>query len=368
MRISIDKNIFLEKLSYANRFSMSKISSLPVLQGVFLRFNKEKLEIISTNLNDFFYSYFSVASKEKREIVVDGKKIVEFLSFVLDPKIDVEIEENRMVVNGKKSQGVFEVSSASDFPPLPKTTGKKTVFDEKTIKEKIPLLIFAAAKDENRPVLTGVNFTIKDGQEYMVATDGFRLSLFYGEKKEDFSPMIVSASLLTEITRLYKKGNINLIFSEENKTVSFELEKENILIISRAIEGEFPPFEKVIPKEARTSVVLDREEFLRNIKQISIFARDQSNIVFFDIKKNGIYFRPKNKGEKETHVFQEGKVVGEEQKVAFNYKFIIDFLLNTKTKEIVFEMNQPFSPCLFKSPEIEGFLHVIMPIRVDEEG
>lgn len=368
MKTSIDKNIFLEKLSYANRFSMSKISSLPVLQGVFLRFDKEKLEIISTNLNDFFYSFINVSSKEKREVVVDGKKIVEFLSYVSDPSIEVDVEEKKVIIIGKKSQAVFEVFSAADFPPLPKTTGKKTVFNERIIKEKLPLVIFAAAKDETRPALAGVNFTIKDGQEYIVATDGFRLSLFYSEKKEDFSPMIVSASLLTEITRLYKKGNINLIFSEENKTVSFELEKENILIISRAIEGEFPPFEKVIPKETKTSVVLDREEFLRNIKQISIFARDQSNIVFFDIKKNGIYFRPKNKGEKETRVFQEGKVVGEEQKVAFNYKFIIDFLLNTKTKEIVFEMNQPFSPCLFKSPEIEGFLHVIMPIRVDEES
>lgn len=368
MKISIPKRFFYEKLSIANHFSMSKISSLPILQGVLLRFSKNLLEIVATDLNDFFYTRLKIENKEEKEFIVDGKKIVEFLSFFSEGNIDVEVEEKKMVISEKKTRGVFEIHSASDFPTLPKTNGKKIVIDEKTIKEKLPLVIFAASKDETRPALSGVNFVVKENIYYIVATDGFRLSLFYEEKKDSIPSMIVSAGLLNEIVRLFKKGEVNLYFSEENKTVKFEIAKDEIIIISRAIEGEFPPFEKVIPKETKTKITLDKDEFLRNIKQVSIFARNQSNIVFFEIKKDGVYLRPKNKEEKGTVVYQEGRTEGEEQKVAFNYKFIIDLLLNLKTKEVIFEMNQPYSPCVFRSPKTEGFLHVVMPIRTEEEN
>lgn len=364
---TIQKNLFQEKLSLASRFSLSRTSSISSLQGGMLKISKNELEIIATNLNEFFYTKIKIDANEKKDIVVDIKKIVEFLSFLSSEKININVDDKKLVVESNKTKASFNLISAVDFPSLPKIDGKESQFDKDFIKEKLPLVLFAAAKDEARPILTGVNFLTKEEQRYVVATDGFRLSLISETKKDFFPSIIISAGVLTEVLRLIGDNKeIKILFSDEKKII--KLTVGDIDISSRAIEGDFPPFEKVIPTDYKTRIVLDREEFLRNIKMVSIFARDYSNIVVFDIKKDGLYLSPKTKNEKGTIIYQEGEFEGEEQQIAFNYKFVLDFLTNAKSKQVVFEMSQPNAPGVFKSQDQKDFLHVIMPIRTEEES
>lgn len=364
---TIQKDLFQEKLSLASRFSLSKISSIPSLQGGMLKISKNKLEIITTNLNEFFYTQIKIEANKEKKIVVDVKKIVEFLSFLSSEKIDIEIDDKKMIINNNRTKASFNLIPAEDFPSLPKIEGKESRFDKGFIKEKLPLVLFASAKDETRPILTGINFLTKEGQRYVVATDGFRLSLISETEKDLFPSIIISANVLSEILRLVgDEEEIKILFSDEKKII--KLTVDDINIYSRVIEGDFPPFEKVVPTDYKTRAVLDREEFLRNIKMASVFARDYSNIVVFDIKKDGFYISPRTKDEKGTVVFQEGEVEGEEQKIAFNYKFVLDFLTNIKSKQVIFEMNQPNAPSVFKSPDEKSFIHIIMPIRTEEES
>lgn len=370
MKFLILKEVFQEKLFLASRFSLSKISSSPSsLYGGKLEIEEKKLKIITTNLNDFFYTEAEISGGEKKEAVVDIRKIVEFLSFLPPGKIEVEITKKELIIRSNKIEGVFNLISSADFPSFPKTEGKKTHFNQKILKEKLPLILFAASKDESRPVLTGVNFSSKDDKQYIVATDGFRLSLFFEKKEEEIPSIIVSSSLLKEISRISKEteDEIEMFFSSENKIIRIDLKNNNISIVSQIIDGEFPPFEKVIPKEWQTRVILDKDEFLRNIKLISIFARDYSNIVFFEINKEGFYLKPKTKEEGGANVFQEAKVEGESQKIAFNYKFILDFLNNVEGEKVIFEMTHPNAPGVFKTDLYQNFLHIIMPIRTEEE-
>lgn len=369
MRFTINKEIFQEKLVFSSRFSSSKTPTFSGLQGALLKISKNKLEIITTNLDDFFYTQIEIKNEEKKEAVIDLKKIIEFLNFLPSQEIEIELQEKKMIIRSGKTTGCFNLTSSVDFPPLPKVEGKKFFFEKKIFLEKLPLIIFSAAKNETRPVLTGVNFLTKADNQYIVATDGFRLSLFVEEKKEEIPSMIVSALLLEEIIRLIKGEDkkIEVIFSSESKIIRVGFEEGKTFIFSRAIEGEFPPFERVIPTDWKTRMTINREEFLRNIKLISVFARDYSNIVFFEIKKDGLYLKPKTKEQLGTVVFQEGKVEGEEQRIAFNYKFILDFLVNVGGKEIIFEMNQPNTPGVFKTDLYQNFLHIIMPIRIEEE-
>jgi len=363
----IRKDLFQEKLSLASRFSLSKISSIPSLQGGMLKISKNKLEIIATNLNEFFYTQIKTETNEEKKVVVDVKKIVEFLTLLSLEKININIDDKKIVIEANKTKASFNLISAVDFPSLPKADGKESVLDKDFIKEKLPLVLFASAKDEMRPILTGINFLTKEGKRYVVATDGFRLSLISEEKKETFPSIIISANVLTEVLRLIKDNEeIKILFSDEKKIIKLTI--GDIDLYSRIIEGEFPPFEKVIPTDYKTRIVLDWEEFLRNIKMASVFARDYSNIVVFDIKKDGFYIRPKTKEEKGTVIYQEVEFEGEEQKIAFNYKFVLDFLINIKSKQVVFEMSQSNAPGVFKNPDRKDFLHVIMPIRTEEES
>jgi len=364
--ITIRKNLFQEKLFLASRFVLSKTSTIPSLQGGMLKIAKNKLEIVTTNLNEFFYTQIKIETNEEKKVVVDIKKIVEFLTLLSSEKINIYIDDKKLIIESDKTKASFNLISSADFPSLPKVDGKESELDKDFIKEKLPLVLFAAAKDEIRPILTGINFLTKEGQRCVVATDGFRLSLISEEKKEAFPSLIISANVLTEVLRIVGDNKeIKILFSDEKKII--KLMVGDVDIYSRVIEGEFPPFEKVIPTDYKTRVVLDGEEFLRNIKMASVFARDYSNIVVFDIKKDGFYIRPKTKDEKGTVIYQEVEFEGEEQKIAFNYKFVLDFLTNIKSKQVVFEMGQPNAPGVFKSPDRKDFLHVIMPIRTEEE-
>jgi DNA polymerase-3 subunit beta len=370
MKFSILKEIIQEKLSFASQFCLSKTSTISSLQGAMIKINKNKMEIITTNLNDFFYTQVKIDSKEKKEIVVDIKKIVEFLSFLPQGKIEIEIQEKKIIIKNDKTQGSFSLLPSADFPSLPKIEGKSFYLSQDFFNKILPMVLFAAAKDESRPVLTGINFLTRENKTYIVATDGFRLSLFTKEKDEKIPPMVVSANLLNQINKLIKdsqKKEIELIFSDENKIIQIGLGDNQTFILSRVIEGEFPPFEKVVPTGYKTRLSLDKEELLRNIKLVSVFARDLSNIVFFEIKEDGLYLKPKIKEKEGTVVYQEGRMEGEEQTIAFNYKFILDFLVNVEGKEVFFEMGQPNTPAVFKSDQHKNLLHIIMPIRTEEE-
>jgi DNA polymerase-3 subunit beta len=363
--LTIPKSVFQEKLFLASRFVLSKISSIPSLQGGMIKINKNKIEIISTNLNEFFYTNIKITSEKEESFVIDIKKIVEFVSFLPSEKIMIQTRKNDLIIESEKTKASFPFISSTDFPSLPKIEGKESKFSNDFLKNKLPLVLFAAAKDETRPVLTGINFLNKDNQQYVVATDGFRLSLVSEAKKEDFPSALVPSTVLAEILKIAgEKKEIKTLFSNEKKIIKFTI--DDIEIYSRTIEGGFPPFEKVVPTDNKTKIVLDSEEFLRNIRMASVFARDYSNIVVLEIKKDGLYIRPKTKDEKETVMYQEGEVEGIEQKAAFNYKFILDFLANTKSKQVVFEMAHPNAPGVFKSKDQKEFLHIIMPIRTEE--
>lgn len=355
-----------EALSLASRFCLSKLSSIPSLQGGLLYVGTRDLEIITTNLNDFFSTSIPI-KRDGEELtgVVDVKKIVEFLSFINDEKIELSVEGNQLIIKAVKIQGTFGFLSSQDFPQLPKTEGVKTTLSPKFIKEKLKLVTFAAAKDETRPVLTGTHFTQKENIGYIVSTDGFRLSLI-SDKTITLQTITLSAQVLEEVLKITEDKPINMYVSDEEKIVRFVVgDKE---IYTRIIEGDFPAFERVLPSQHKTRIILDRDELSRNIKLVSVFARDTSNTIVFKISKKGLTIHPRTIQSDSVVVEQpvEG-FEGEDKKIAFNYRFVVDFLNNTESKTIIFEAVESTSPGVFKLDNNEEFIHIIMPIRIEEE-
>lgn len=367
MKFTILKDFLEEKLSFASRFTLSKISSVPLLQGALIKIKDNQFEIITTNLNEFFYTSGKLEANGEISIVVDLKKILEFLNFLPSGKIEIEIKENQLIIQNNKTRATFNTVAAADFPTIPQVEGKQQVLKKTFLEKHLPLVLFAAAGDEVRPILTGVNFKKEPDLLYMVATDGFRLSLITEKDKESFSKSIViSARVLNEVLRLLAgKETVGIVISNDEKIIKFSL--GDMDIYTRAIEGDFPPFQRVIPESFKTRITIDKEEFLRNIKLASVFAKELSNIIVFQIKKDGLYMRPRAKKEENTEIYQNIDFEGEEQTISFNYKFILDFLNNISAKKIIFEMMEKNAPGVFKTNENKDFLHVIMPVRTDEE-
>jgi DNA polymerase-3 subunit beta len=279
--------------------------------------------------------------------------------------ITFEVKEKQITITQNKTKGNFPLLAADEFPLPPELTEEPQKLEADFLSKNLPLVLFTASADEARPVLTGINFVVSDEELLMVATDGFRLSLLKEKRKGDISSMIIPADFLEEIMRNVGSAKELLFsYSQREKIVRFKVGDN--AFYSRLIEGEFPAYERVMPAEKKTTVVLDKADFLRNIKLISVFARDFSNVIVCEFKKGEMTMRPKKEGNEENTTVQEIDFEGEEQKVAFNFKYLLDFLNHVDSKKITIEILRSDAPIVFKLEKNASFIHIIMPVRITE--
>ncbi|MBI5123686.1 DNA polymerase III subunit beta [Candidatus Roizmanbacteria bacterium] len=365
MKILLQKNKFLEKLELASRFTSSRLVSSTSLQGVCLKGEDNIIHFYSTDLNYYYHSVLKIENNNKFKIIIEPKKIIEFLSLLPEIKIEMEIKEKAIVISQGKIKGQFPLFSDQEFPFPPEKTGEKQKIKTSFFKESLPFLLFAASTDETRPVLTGINFVTNDDELQLVTTDGFRLSLLTLKKDLPFSSMIIPAGFLSNTQRfINKETEIEFNYLNSEKLLAFFIGDNDIYV--RMIEGEYPPFEKVIPVEKKTTVIIDADEFLRSVKLVSIFTKEFSNIIILGVEKDLVKLVPKVGREEEDVVYQEAKTEGEAQKIAFNYKYLIDFLNCASGKKIIIELLRSDAPVVFKIEGVSNFFHIIMPVRIQE--
>ncbi len=366
MRISIDRNTLAEKLSLSTRFTSERLTANQILQSVLLKSDGKEIHFYASNLNSYFHTKIKADTGKKFSVLIEPKKISEFLSLLSVGKIEVEVSDKKIFIFQEKYKGGFALINLSDFPLPPSVQGKKNTIKAEFFLKRLPLVLFAASRDETRPVLTGVNF-LTNNEFTIVATDGFRLSLLKLEKQAEIPPLIIPSAILEEVIRLcHKEKIVDLIYSPEEKTVLFRIGDDEIY--TRLIEGDFPPFERVIPEKSATRTQVDREELARGIKRIAVFARDLANVVVLKIKKEELIIQPKGE-EADSSVVIEAKTEGEDQTIAFNYRFILEFLnhLESNTdsgKNIIVEILRPEAPVVFRSEKHPNYLHIIMPVRI----
>lgn len=365
MTFSIDKDTFANLLAIASRFTSNRLSSSTSLQGILVRADSEGLSLYATNLITFFKTSFKLGGLEGVEAVVEPKKMLEFLAFLPSGELTVEFNERQAVLKMNKTKGNFPLIVASDFPLPPIFPNKAERIDHVVFAKLLSMVLFSASTDDTRPVLTGVNFHSSDNELKLVTTDGFRLSLVQDKKLGEFPPMIIPADFLSEVLRYMKEAEVvKFNYSADEKMVMFEVDSH--VFYSRLIEGDYPPFARVIPTEAKTTIVTDRSDLQRNIKLISVFARDFSNVIVMEVSSDGLTLRPKKEGNVENTAFQEAEISGDGMTVAFNYKFVLDVLNAVEGDDITIELLRPDAPVVFKTKKNTGFLHVIMPVRIQE--
>lgn len=365
MKIIFQRDVLLENISYASRFSSSKLSSLVTLQGVLIKNEKGQIHFYSTNLSSYYHSSIKTEEKQQFEIVVEPKKLIEFISLLIPGKLEIEISEKQIIVTQNKTRGEFPIIISKDFPLPPPIEEKPQKIKSDFFIKNLPLILFSTSSDESRPVLTGVNLVSQDEELLMVTTDGFRLSLLKLKKEIELPSMIIPSAFLSEVVSFLKDEEVvELSYSPKEKLISFKIGKHDLY--SRLIEGEYPPFEKVIPADKKTTVETDKDELLRNIKLISIFARDISSIIILQITEEGLQLKPKTGAGEHNSTQQDAIIKGDKQKIAFNYKFLLELLSRTEGKKVTIELLRSDSPTVFKSDKTPNFIHIIMPVRIQE--
>lgn len=363
MKTTLDRDIFLTKLTTANKFVSNKLNATSALQGIYISSEKNKLHLYATNLITYYHTTIESEVEPENGVIIEPRKIIEFIQLLQPGNIEISITDNQIKITQQKSKGIFSVISSEEFPTPPEIAEEKQKMNHEFLTESLPFILFTASSDDSRPVLTGINFVVSDEELVVVSTDGFRLSFLKEKRKGSFSSMIIPADFLEEIVRTAKTAKeVSFVYSQKEQIVLFEIADEQFY--SRLIEGDFPPYERVIPAEKKTTIELNRDELLRNTKLISIFARDYSNVIVYEFSKNGLVLRPKEEGNKENSTTQEIIFEGEDQSIAFNFRYVLDFLNNVKTDEIIIEILRPDAPVVFKAKGNEQFFHIIMPIRI----
>lgn len=358
--------------------SVASQPQLPVLANILVKAEKNKIKLSATNLSQSINLWINAKVEKEGAITVPAKIISEFVNSLPPGKLQLVTEKENFKISSGKFKAIFNGLAASEYPTL--STIKETkVKKKKYISLQLPFsqlsqailqTAFAAAIDESRPVLTGVLWQAKKNTLSLAATDGYRLSLkklkLKIPQKIDLKEFIIPANTLQEIIRLEgEKESIEMLIVPGGKQVIFGL--DDLEIISQLLEGEYPDFTKIIPQAGETKIILDREEFLQAVQISSIFAREAANIIKFEIQNGKLKISANSPQLGGNESLLEVKTQGKPNKIAFNSRFVLDFLKSIQAEEIEMEMASPTSPAIFSSPKNQTYRHIIMPVRVQEE-
>jgi DNA polymerase-3 subunit beta len=259
----------------------------------------------------------------------------------------------------------------TDFPKVPSSVDEKNsiTFSRKEISEALAKVSFATSVDETRPILTGVLFILDKNDFSLVATDGFRLSkkkLISQKETKDKKSVVIPKGILSEINRgVFDSDEILFDLQENEKQVIFGI--EDTVFTSRLLEGEYPSFEKIIPKESNIKITLDKEELLRAVKLASIFARESANVIKIKVLKDSIKVTAESgqAGSQETKVDAKiKKTAGEEFEIAFNFRYLEDFLHSVTGEEVRIDLINSTSAGVFRDTSDSNYLHLIMPVKI----
>ncbi len=342
---------------------------LPILSSILLEAKNNECTISATDL------YFGVRSgvqadiHEEGTIVVPGKQFKEIISSLPKGVLTLEFKDKEFNILSEKTKTSLSCQVSDEYPPFPVIEGDE--FDLSfTQLEKIEKLVsFSASLDQARPVLTAVLFKFSNEGLEVVTTDGFRLAILSLDNQDyqEEKVFLIPAKALSEVYRIVARLKVeNVVFriSKELKQVFFSIEK--VLVFIRLIDGKFPPYEKIIPSIFTTEVIFDTEELLENLKRATIFAKEASNIVRFEIKKNEVLIKSSSPSfGNYKGILKNVKVTGEEKVIAFNIKYLIDYLSAIKQESQWFGMNESLKPAMFK-PEVESsYKYVVMPFKVN---
>ena len=362
-------------LSIVSRIVTSK-AQLPVLNNILLTTSKGRITLSATNL-EIGINYWLGAKIEKEGAVsVPAKSLADFVSLLPPEKIQLEVKDNILNLSCGTYSASFIGLPAAEFPAIPSLKEEKVIpFLSEDLLKGISQTIFAASQDEGRPVLTGVLFQVKNEELILVATDGYRLSLkktkaikTLKEDKEFQKGIIIPARVLAEVEKIARnqgqEKEIGLAMSSSSSQIILTTPEAEI--VSRLIEGSFPEFEKIIPEKWTTKIILETDEFLRAVRTASVFARESANIVRLKIQNSKLKISANSPQVGENLIELEVKQEGEDNSIAFNSRFLLDFLNSLESSQISFEMTTPLNPGIFSPSDDSSYLHIIMPVRVQE--
>ncbi len=350
--------------------------TLPITQNILLASEQSRLKLVATNLEMATTYWIAAKVEEEGTITIPSRLLIDFANSLPNDLIEITLPSGSLNLELKSGRFQAHINGidAEDFPPIPQVSdGISTSSEANDLREGIAQVGFAAATEESRPVLTGINTEFDGNQLNLVAADGFRLAVHKTALASPVSQkttVIIPSRTLNELNRLLAEQEepVEIITNEQKSQVLFRLQKAEL--VSQLIQGSFPDYSQVIPQSYTTRAVVDINQFLQTIKVSSIFARDASGIVRLVITPSNelspgkitVSAKAEEVGSNVNEI--DAMVDGEEAKIAFNAKYLSDVLGVLHQSQVALEVTTPSSPGVIRPIGVDNYVHVIMPMFV----
>ncbi|HNT29353.1 MAG TPA: DNA polymerase III subunit beta [bacterium] len=346
--------------------------TLPVLNNILVKTTDGRIYIESTNLELSVKAFVGGKVAKDGGITVPAKLLSEFVSSVPAEKIEFSIKDNALEVQGGTYQAVFNGIDIDEFPEAPQLKGsQKLTVPASVLADNIPKVVMAAAADEARPVITGVLLSIDGDNLVMVAADGYRLAEKKIKLQEDSGKrnihLIIPAKSLVEVQRLLADAgdeeHVEITYDENQAVFAFK----DVQISTRILAGQFPDYKQIIPAKNETSIQLKKDELNQAVKTAALFARDSASVIRFETSQDNkqvlIKAAASQVGTNEIAVPAE--ITGTGGSIAFNSRYVLDFLGAVSADTVSLKINDPLSPGVLTTggQGEESYIYVIMPIR-----
>ncbi len=351
-------------------------TTLPITNNILLATDQSRLKLVATNLEMATTCWIGAKVEEEGAITVPARLLIEFVNSLPSEKIDISLfpKTKTLELHCARFEARISGTDAKDFPPIPKVEGGiNTKVEVDALRQGINQVVFAAATEESRPVLTGVDAQLDGKLLTLAAADGFRLAVFklplasaVGPKTE----VIIPARTLAELSRLTAEQEeaVEITVNPDKSQALFRL--KNVELVSQLVQGTFPQYGQLIPQKYSTRAVVDVASFLRATKTAAIFARDGSGIIRLQIASSGktaagkitVSARSEEIGDDVGEI--DATVEGEEAKIAFNGKYLTEVLTVLHEPKVALETSNPSSPGVLRPVGVDNYIHVIMPMFV----
>ena len=365
MEITVTQENFARALTAVGRVASNK-TQLPILNNILLRTDGNRLLIAATNLEIATTQYIGAKVVKPGAITIPARLISEFISSLPKKSIELKVTGDNLHIKSDKYTSVINGVIADDFPELPTINEKSSIqYSIKTedFKQAVSQTIITTSGDSTRPVLTGVYWHSHEGWLTLAATDGYRLSeRKLVQTKSDVSA-IIPTQTLQEVLRTIVDGDdeVDVLFDETQ--VRFRINDAEI--ISRLIDGNFPDYRQLVPKQSDTVVVIAKSDFTRVTKIAGLFARESGGSVTLtadaEKKSLSIHSIASQLGENTSEATAE--VTGDGQ-ITLNSRYLTEALSVVDGDQVSFSFSGKLAPCVLASTEKNtNYYHIIMPLK-----
>lgn len=379
MKFKIHRDHFSNGLQQVLNVVGSK-ATMPILSNVLIEAEGDTISLTTTNLDLGICTRIKATVEKEGAVTLPVKRLATIVKELPNSDVKVEASPNNQVkITSGGSHFKIMGISRDEFPALPEFSDDRSfTIEQGTLAGMIKSVSYAQSSDETRYMLNGVYFNFIEAEEgssgrlSLVATDGRRLAKTDHEMEvgEGMSgSLILPAKTVSELVRLLDKGE-SLKIAFNDRRVAFQIHTKadtagfvgDIHLVSKVVEGNYPNYQQVIPKETHQRIKIERELFLQSIHRAALVTTDKSNQVKIQISNNLMELSASSPDFGESHESLAVDYSGPDLQVAFNPQFLMDPLKALTKDELFFELKDEVSPGVFKT--LESFLCVIMPVRL----